>query len=300
MGLPMKRRPFLMALLTLGAIFLVFAGLIWIVTAFTGRGLFLPSGEKVGIIEINGVIASSRKPIEQLLEFREDSTIKAIVLRVDSPGGGVGPSQEIHREVIKTAEVKPVVASMGAVAASGGYYVIAPAQRILANPGTITGSIGVIMEFANVRELLQKIGVESEVIKSGKHKDIGSPIRALTKEDRKILQDLIEDVHLQFVTAVSEGRGMKVEEVKTFADGRIFTGRQALELGLVDELGNLQDAVKVGADLAGIRGEPQVVRPREEKPGILEYLISAAVGRLPFGRSDLSLGGLQFLWSGFD
>ncbi len=289
-----------MALLTLGAIFLVFAGLIWIVTAFTGRGLFLPSGEKVGIIEINGVIASSRKPIEQLLEFREDSTIKAIVLRVDSPGGGVGPSQEIHREVIKTAEVKPVVASMGAVAASGGYYVIAPAQRILANPGTITGSIGVIMEFANVRELLQKIGVESEVIKSGKHKDIGSPIRALTKEDRKILQDLIEDVHLQFVTAVSEGRGMKVEEVKTFADGRIFTGRQALELGLVDELGNLQDAVKVGADLAGIRGEPQVVRPREEKPGILEYLISAAVGRLPFGRSDLSLGGLQFLWSGFD
>lgn len=289
-----------MALLIVCAIFLFFLVMVYTISSFIGHTASLPIGEKVGVIEVNGVIAESKQIIEQVVDFRDDESVKAIVLRVDSPGGGVGPSQEIYEEVRKTAEIKPVVVSMGAVAASGGYYIAVPARRILANPGTITGSIGVIMEFTNFQELLSKIGLKSDVVKSGSHKDIGSPMRPMTDADRKILQAMIDDVHQQFIDAVAEGRKMESEKVRSLADGRIFTGRQAMEAGLVDELGNLQDAIEVAADLSGIEGKPKVVYPPEVKPGFLEYLIQETVSQLRHGLQEQTAAGLRFIWSGIE
>jgi protease-4 len=265
-----------------------------------GRGRSLPIGEKIGVIEMTGIIVASKTTIEHIIEFRNNPSIKGIVLRVDSPGGGVGPSQEIYEEIKKTVAVKPVVVSMGSVAASGGYYVSAPVNRIFANPGTITGSIGVIMEFTNVQELFGKIGLKNQVIKSGEHKDIGSPVRPMTDSDRQILQSLIDDTQQQFVAAVAEGRKMSVADVVPLADGRVFTGRQALAVGLVDELGNLQDAISAAARMAGIDGEPRVVYPPQEKPGVFQYLLQESATQLRRGLQEQSATGLQFIWSGVE
>ena len=218
-------------------------------------------GERVAIVRIEGVIVDSREAIEELRKYRENPGIKAIVLRIDSPGGGVVPSQEIYAEVLKAraeGRVK-VVASMGNLAASGGYYIAAATDRIVANPGTLTGSIGVIMELANVQGLLEKVGVQSLVIKSGKHKDLASPFRTMSAEDRALLQAVLDDVHDQFIQAVATGRALKVEQVRDLADGRVFTGRQARTVKLVDELGDLQDAIKLAGKMGGIAGEPRVV-----------------------------------------
>ncbi len=185
--------------------------------------------------------------------------------------GAVAPSQEIYEEVKKLKKKKPVVVSMGALAASGGYYISAPATRIYANPGTITGSIGVIMEIPNLKGLMDKVGIKTEVIKSGKHKDLASVFRGIGKEERKILQGVLDDVHDQFIRAVAEGRNIPYSDVKKIADGRIFTGRQAKAIGLVDEIGNMEDAIREAARLGGIRGEPHVVEKRET-PSILQYL----------------------------
>ena len=288
-----------MALLTLGAIFLFFV-LVVVAAGFVGRGQSLPIGEKIGVIEMTGIIVASKTTIEHIIEFRNNPSIKGIVLRVDSPGGGVGPSQEIYEEIKKTVAVKPVVVSMGSVAASGGYYVSAPVNRIFANPGTITGSIGVIMEFTNVQELFGKIGLKNQVIKSGEHKDIGSPVRPMTDSDRQILQSLIDDTQQQFVAAVAEGRKMSVADVVPLADGRVFTGRQALAVGLVDELGNLQDAISAAARMAGIDGEPRVVYPPQEKPGVFQYLLQESATQLRRGLQEQSATGLQFIWSGVE
>lgn len=289
----------LMALLTLGAIFIFFLLLTVVLARGLKQGSSLTLGAKVGVIEVNGVIDSSREIIEQLVDFRDNEAIKALVLRVDSPGGGVAPSQELHEEIRKFAEIKPVVVSMGSVAASGGYYVAVPAQRIVANPGTITGSIGVIMEFANLQQLLEKIGLRSEVVKSGNHKDIGSPLRPMSAADRQILQTMIDDVHDQFVTAVAEGRQLDIVKVRAIADGRIFSGRQALAAGLVDELGNLQDAIAIAGKLGGIEGEPDVVYPPEEKPRLIDYLVQEAASGLRKGlQESMRGGGLRYLWPG--
>ena len=242
-----------MALGVFGAIFLFFVVLGSVITLSDG-GLTSLVGEKVGIIEVNGVIFSSKKVIRQLDEFKNSDSVKAIVLRIDSPGGSVGPSQEIFEELKKVSKIKPLVVSMGAVAASGGYYIAVPAKRIFANPGTITGSIGVIMEFLNIQELSRKIGFTSHVVKSGENKDIGSPLHALRPGQQKILQELIDDVHLQFMEAVAESRNMELAKVKGLADGRVFSGRQALKAGLVDELGNLRDAIEYAAKEANISG----------------------------------------------
>ncbi len=185
------------------------------------------------------------------------------MLRIDSPGGAVAPSQEIYEEVRKAAVKKKIVVSMGSVAASGGYYIASAATRILANPGTLTGSIGVIMEIPNFSGLMNKVGVTTEVIKSGKHKDIASVFRGIGKEEREILQSALDNVHEQFISAVSEGRKMLIDDVRKLADGRVFTGEQALKVGLVDELGNLEDAVKASAKLSGIKGEPELVTKKE-------------------------------------
>jgi protease-4 len=212
----------------------------------------VPLGEKVALVRVAGVIIDSTDVVEELKEYSKDASVKAIVLRVNSPGGGVAPSQEIYEEIVKIKEKKKVVASMGSVAASGGYYIASPADKIVANAGTLTGSIGVIMEIPNVSGLMEKIGVNTQVVKSGKHKDIASVFKTLTPEEKKILQTVLDDVHDQFIEDVSDARGMQPEEIRKLADGRIFTGRMAKEAGLVDELGNLQDAIMLAGKLTGI------------------------------------------------
>lgn len=226
--------------------------------------LDLSTGDRIALIRIEGVILDSQATVGELKRFSENPSVKAIVLRIDSPGGGVVPSQEIHDAVkrVRTKRNKAVIASMGSVAASGGYYIAAATDRIVANPGTLTGSIGVIMETANVEGLLQKIGVEGVVVKSGKYKDVGSPLRKMSEEERGLLQTVMDDVHKQFIEAVAEGRAIELTDAQALADGRIFTGRQAKEAKLVDELGDLEDAIQLAADVVGIEGEPKIVEPR--------------------------------------
>ena len=241
-------------------IFVIVAAL-GLLTKFKGK---VRIGDKVAVVRVSGIILDSADVIEELKEYSNDRSVKAVVLRVDSPGGGVAPSQEIYEEVVKIKAKKKVVVSMGSVAASGGYYISAPADSIVANAGTLTGSIGVIMEIPNVSNLMSKIGVETQVVKSGRHKDMASLFKSLTPEEKAILQTVLDDVHDQFIEAVSESRGMKPEAVRKLADGRIFTGRMAKELGLVDELGNLEDAIMLAGKLAGIKGEPDVIYKEEE------------------------------------
>ena len=224
----------------------------------------VPTGDKVALVRIEGPIIDSKNAVDEIKDYAKDTSIKAIVLRVDSPGGAVAPSQEIYEEVRKATAKKKVVVSMGSLAASGGYYISAPASRIVANPGTLTGSIGVIMEIPNIEGLMSKVGVKTEVIKSGRHKDMASVFRGIGKEERVILQDVLDDVHDQFIRSVAEGRKMLPDDVRKIADGRIFTGKQALAAGLVDELGNLEDAIKAAAKLSGIKGEPEVVSKKEK------------------------------------
>ncbi len=221
-------------------------------------------GDKVALIRVTGIIIDSTDVVDELKQYAKDNSVKAIILRVDSPGGAVAPSQEIYKEIVKIKGNKKVVVSMGSVAASGGYYISAPADRIVANAGTLTGSIGVIMEIPNVEGLMEKIGVTTQIIKSGKHKDIASTFRSMTPEEKQILQTVLDDVHDQFIKAVAEGRGIDVEDIRNLADGRIFTGRMAKGLGLVDDLGNLQDAIMLAGELTGIKGEPRVVSKKEE------------------------------------
>jgi protease-4 len=236
------------------------------------RGGIGVSGDKIAIINIEGAIvggsggfgifgsASGADDIARQIRCAgEDPSVKAILLRINSPGGSAAASQELHAEVCKARENgKIVVASMSDVATSGGYYVACASDKIVANPGTITGSIGVIFSQLQYSELLERYGIRANVIKSGEYKDIGSPLRNMTAEERQILQELIDDIYIQFVRAVAEGRQMNESEVLELADGRILTGRQAKEMGLVDELGNFQDAVDLAAEMAGIEGKPRV------------------------------------------
>jgi protease IV len=241
-------------------------------------------GDKVALIRIEGIILDSHDTIEELRNYRDNPSVKAIVLRIDSPGGAVVPSQEIFSEVQKTrAEGKiKLVTSMGNVAASGGYYIAAATDKIVANPGTLTGSIGVIMELPNLKGLLEKVGVQSVVIKSGRYKDITSPFREMPEANRALLQSVLDDVHAQFIEAVAVGRAMKVEEVRLLADGRIFTGKQAQSVSLVDEIGDLHDAIKIAAQLVGITGEPRVIETRKRFSwrDLLDSLFSGEIAQL--------------------
>jgi len=223
--------------------------------------LLVASQDKVAIVRVEGPILDAQATVEELKTFAEDPTVRAIVMRIDSPGGGVAPSQEIYNAVkrVRKENNKTVVASMGTVAASGGYYIAVATDRILANPGTLTGSIGVIMQMANFQELLEKIGVKNIVIKTGKFKDIGSPFRPMQEEDRRLLQSVMNDVHRQFIDAVADGRSLDSSEVEQLADGRVFTGKQAKSILLVDDIGDLQDAIHLAGELGGIKGEPRVI-----------------------------------------
>ncbi len=260
-------------------------GLLFLVNLFF-PDLDLSTEDRIALIRVEGVIMDAQATVGELKRFGDNPSIKAIVLRIDSPGGGVVPSQEIHDAVqrVRQKSNKAVIASMGTVAASGGYYIAAATDRIIANPGTLTGSIGVIMETANVEGLLKKIGVEGVVVKSGKFKDVGSPLRKMTDEEHALLQSVMDDVHKQFIEAVAAGRALEPTEVQALADGRIFTGRQAKDAKLVDELGDLEDAIQLAAELAGIEGEPKVVEPRRRFSlrELLESRLSVLFPKLDF------------------
>jgi protease-4 len=275
----MKNRWLLGALIA-GAVILLFTVTLVFVALLLGGNKRLLGGEGVGLVEVKGLILDSQETVRQLHELRKNERVKAIVLRIDSPGGVVGPSQEIYAEVKKLTAVKKVVVSMGSLAASGGYYIAAPAVRIIANPGTITGSIGVLMKFSNVEGLMGKIGMKAFTLKTGKFKDVGSPVRPMSDQDKAMLQGVIDSAHGQFVKAVAEGRKLPVAEVRQIADGRIFTGEQALALKLVDRLGTLQDAVEEAGKLAGIKGEPQVIRPARKKRLLLDMLVEEAAAHI--------------------
>jgi len=267
---PRRRRPFLRGCLIVVLVIVGFFVLLAVVS--TTDWFSFARGEKVAVLPINGMIIDSEGTIEHFKEFAKDDSIKAIVLRLNTPGGGVGPSQEIYEEVRKVRGKKVIVVSMGAVAASGGYLIACAADKIFANPGTITGSIGVIMKFVNMEDLTEKIGLRGFVVKSGEFKDIGSPIRKMKPEERQLLQSVIDNVHSQFINSVVEGRKLARDDVLAIADGRIFSGEQAKELGLVDRLGNLEDAVAEAGIMAKIEGEPRVVTPPKKKFSIFELL----------------------------
>ena len=260
----MNRKRILIGLGVIAALLVFFLSVLFFIGRYIGRPGRFAYGDKIAIIEIRGVITQSSGIIEELNQYQEDEGVKAIILRIDSPGGGVGPAQEIHREILKVKSKKKVVTSMGSVAASGGYYIACASDLIIANPGTITGSIGVIMEFANIEELFKKIGIKGVVLKSGEHKDIGSPFREMTPEEKKIIQGVIDNVHQQFVQAVAKGRKMEQEKVMQIADGRILTGEQAKQIGLVDQIGNLQDTIDIVAKMAGIEGKPNILYPKRK------------------------------------
>ena len=260
-------------LAAVGLVVICVVALAIFISIFTGGGV---TGDKVAVVDIAGVITDPYEVNKTLRELGERDDVKAVVIRIESPGGAVGPSQEIHREIQRLKEKKTVVASMGAVAASGGYYAAVAANRIMANPGTITGSIGVIVEFINAEGLLGKIGLKGYVVKSGEFKDVGSPFREMKDKEKELIQSLINDVNGQFIKAVAEGRGLKIEEVEKIADGRIFSGSQAKELKLVDEFGGLSDAITLGARLAGIEGEPDVIYPERQQLNIWKAFTGGA------------------------
>ena len=220
-------------------------------------------GGRVAIVEVEGVILEVDDLVRELQSYRDNPSVRAVVVRINSPGGVVGPTQEVHGALLKLREAgKPVVASLGALAASGGYYIAVAADRIYANPGTLTGSIGVIMQMPNVDGLLKKVGVDYVVVKAGQYKDLGNFARPIRPDERQVLQSLLDDVHGQFIDAVATGRKLQRAQVVRFADGRIFSGAQAKSLSMVDALGSLEDAVNAAGTLAGLRVPPKVITPR--------------------------------------
>lgn len=248
----------------------------------------IQSGDGGGVFSSEG--AHSDRIIQYLRQAGDDRSVRAVVLRVDSPGGGVTASDEIHNAVVKLKETKPVVASFGSLAASGGYYISAPATKIVSNDTSLTGSIGVITVVPNVKELLEKLGVEMLVLTSGPHKDETSGLRPLTEEDRAILQGIVDESYRRFVTVVASGRGMPEEQVRRLADGRVYTGRQARAAGLVDQAGDLPEAIDLAAQLGGIKGTPRVVRYRGGG-GLLSGGPSNLLGLLPLTGLTAPSGG---------
>jgi len=259
-----------------------------------GPALF---GARVAIVELEGMILEVDDLVRELKGHRDNPGVKAVVLRVNSPGGVVGPTQELHQALMRVREAgKPVVASLGSVAASGGYYAAVAADRIYANPGTLTGSIGVIMQMANVENLFKKVGVDYVVVKAGQYKDIGNFSRPMTLDERRVVQGLLDNVHGQFIDAVAHGRKMDRAEVQKFADGRVFSGVQAKDLRMVDALGSLEDAVNEAAKLAGLALPPAVVRPT--KRFSLFDLIRSQIGMrigLPLSLTTPGLPGFKTL-----
>jgi protease-4 len=294
-----KKSDVIIGIVIIGS-FLIFSLLM--IFAFLGissdEGVFLTGiGKKVAIIDLHGTITSSADIVRQLKKYSKDGSVPAVVIHIESPGGGVAASQEIFEEIKKAKEKgKRIVASMGGVAASGGYYVACAADTIVANPGTLTGSIGVIFQFPVAEELFKKIGLRFEVVKSGEFKDVGSMNRRLTEEERKLLQSVIDDTYDQFVEALVENRELSEEEVLRIADGSIFTGRQAKKLGLVDELGTLEDAIAIAGEMAGIEGPPKTIKESRRKLTLFDLLTQKIEDFTKLDESERLMPKLQYIF----
>ncbi|MBI4639354.1 MAG: signal peptide peptidase SppA [Candidatus Tectomicrobia bacterium] len=291
----MRQHPILTGFAALGVFFTLFL-ILGVILSLLEAEDRLSGGEKIAVVHIEGVITDSDDIVDQLRRYAEASSVKGIVLRIDSPGGAVAPSQEIYAEVERIrGRKKAIVTSMGNVAASGGYYIASASERIWANPGTLTGSIGVIMELPNIEGLMEKVGLKAEVIKSGEYKDVGIPTRKITEPEKLLLQKVLDDVHQQFIEAVSRGRRIDLESVKQFADGRIFSGKQAKEVGLVDQLGGLQEAIAETAKLAGISGKPRIIQQRDR--GLLYRLLKGSfLGKLFLQGMRENQPRVSYLW----
>ncbi|KUG23176.1 peptidase s49, sppa [hydrocarbon metagenome] len=265
---------------------------------YSGKNKSFSLKDKIGIVNVDGVITDSIPIAEQLDDFGKDDSIIAVVLRVDSPGGGVAASQEIYDAVIELKKKKKVVASMGSIAASGGLLVACSADKIVANPGTITGSISAIMQFANIEELLKKVGVKSSVVKSGQHKDIGSPLREMTPEEKVIVQELVDDIYNQFIDVIVKERKLTREKVVEIADGRVFSGRRAKELGLVDYLGDMAFAAKLASKMAGKTGEYELVYPGKKRFSVFDYFMENAASKISNSIKEKmeSASGISYLY----
>jgi protease-4 len=277
-------------------ILVVFSGAFFFayLTGGDAKVLSMFAGDGIGVLQIEGAIDDSQSVLSELKRLNDMPWVRAIVVRIDSPGGAVAPTQEIFEEIQKSKKQKPFIASMGGMATSGGYYIAAACDKIVANPGTLTGSIGVIMQLSNVEELMKKIGVKGVNVKSGQNKDIGSPFQPLSPEGKQILQGLVDNVHGQFVAAVAKGRGMDETEVRKLADGRVYSGAQAKELGLVDQFGTLQEAIELAARQAGIEAEPAVYYSRPEQDRWWERIFMGLFGRRLPGNDR---GWLRYEWS---
>jgi protease IV len=292
-----RKHPILKGLGVLFVFILVmFAGVFFYayLTGGDSKVISMFSGDGIGVLQIEGTIDDSQSVLSELKRFKEAPWIKAIVVRIDTPGGAVAPTQEIFDAIQKTRVKKPLIASMGSMATSGGYYIASACEKIIANPGTLTGSIGVIMQFNNVEELMKKIGVKGYNVKSGLNKDLGSPFQPLSPEGRQILQSLVDNVHGQFVSAVASGRGMDEAAVRKLADGRVYSGAQAKENGLVDEFGTLEDAIEFAAKRVGMEAEPAVYYSRTEQERWWERFMFGVFGRR-FPRGDAAW--LRYEWS---
>ncbi|MGZ3693286.1 MAG: signal peptide peptidase SppA [Bdellovibrionota bacterium] len=283
----MKKNPLLLLL----AISAVFFGIFLLFVFFTmgnivkDRSLLARGGADIGVVKLSGVIMESQKTLKELKELEEDTSVKAIIMRINSPGGAVGPSQEIHDAVLRVRKTKPVVASFESVAASGGFYVAVACEKIVSNPGTLTGSIGVIMDFANLSELYKWAKVDRFNLKSGKFKDVGSESRPMTADEKELMQNLISNVYEQFLKAVAEGRHLPVDKVRPVADGRVLSGEQALQVGLVDKMGGMDVAVDLVKELAHIDAKQKVnlVYPEPKRKSLLEMLGQGAADSLMQG-----------------
>lgn len=296
-----QRHPVLTGLFVMAALSVMFfGGITFFVSSIIKQksNFLIGVSNSVGVIEIKGVITDAEQALADIQAFSQKDGIKAVVVRIDSPGGAVGASQELFLAIKRLGQKKPVVASMGSVTASGGLYAAIGAQKIVAAPGTLTGSMGVIIKFANLEQIFEKIGYQSQVVKSGQFKDMGSPDRSLTQSELDLLQDLIDSVHRQFVSDIAESRALNIEDVQKIADGRIFSGEQAKEYGLIDQLGNFHDAVRMAADLAKMGKEfPHLSYPPEKGNSLLGLLLGKSQQRL-WGQLSLSKPILSYEWDG--
>lgn len=296
----MRNKTLIWLLLGGGAFALLAVTLLAVVLTFgEDDGAEFAFSDRVQVVDVEGELIQSRAILDQLKRYEDSSSVRAILLNIDSPGGGVATSQELFAQIKRLREKKDktVVAYVSSTGASGAYYMACAANKIIANPGTIIGSIGVIAEWVNYGDLLEWAKLKSVVFKTGEFKDTGSPTRPLTEKERAYFQGLIDDMYVQFVEAVASGRKLDLQDVRSLADGRVFTGRDAKERKLIDEIGNFQDAVDLTAKLAGISGKPRLIRPTRQRVTLLDVLTSDLSRLIPFdGRTLKSQIRFQYLW----
>ena len=291
MSKPPRSRAFLWVVLGGGAFFLfllaVFALVYFTVRSEQKSSSFRSFGEKIAVVDLEGVILSPKELVEQLRKYGDDSSIRAIIIHVNSPGGGAAASEEIYREVLRIRDVKKkrIVASIETVGASGAYYVSSATNKIFADEASIVGSIGVIAEWYNYEELIKWAKLKAIVLKAGEFKDTGSPVRDMSPAERAYMQGLIDNMHGQFIDSVAKGRRMKVEDIKPLADGKVWTGEQAMPLKLIDQIGDFRAAIEDTAKSVGIKGEPTIVRPEKDRKSVLDLLFGDAWSICPIRRS---------------